>query len=167
MRAEAAPSAVRAGAGRLGDGTAVESVTLSNARGMSARILTYGATLQALLVPDARGALADVVLGHDDVAGYEAARGFLGVTVGRYANRIARGRFMLDGVQHTLEQNDGANTLHGGERGFDRAVWTIASLSSGVSPSVTLRHISADGDGGFPGEVSATVTYALDGDGDR
>ncbi|HSI17149.1 MAG TPA: aldose epimerase family protein, partial [Sphingomonas sp.] len=166
MRAEAAPSAVRAGAGRLSDGTAVESVTLSNARGMSARILTYGATLQALLVPDARGALADVVLGHDDVAGYEAARGFLGVTVGRYANRIARGRFMLDGVQYVLEQNDGANSLHGGERGFDRAAWTIASISSGASPSVTLRHVSADGDGGFPGEVSATVTYALDGDGD-
>ena len=132
----ATPTAVHAGAGSLRDGTVIESITLSNARGMSARILTYGATLQALVVPDARGALADVVLGHDDVAGYEAARGFLGVTIGRYANRIAQGHFMLDGVRYALDQNDGVNTLHGGKAGFDRAVWKIVSIVAGTSPSV-------------------------------
>ncbi|TVV74112.1 galactose mutarotase [Sphingomonas solaris] len=159
------PLARREAAGRLADGTPVEAVTLSNRHGLSARILTYGATLQALLVPDADGVPADIVLGHDDVAGYEATRGFLGVTVGRYANRIAGGRLVLDGVPHHLTRNDGDNTLHGG-RGFDQAVWTIAALDTRSPASVVLQHISADGDDGFPGEVTARVTYTLHDDGD-
>jgi aldose 1-epimerase len=162
--AEATCSAARSDAGKLGDGTAIEAVTLSNARGVSARILSYGATLQALIAPGSDGELADVLLGHDDVAGYEAVRGFLGVTIGRYANRIAQGRLMLDGTAYALVRNDGDNTLHGGARGFDRLVWDILSVSAGARASATLRHVSPDGDGGFPGEVAATVTYTLDND---
>ena len=153
-------------AGRLGDGTAVEAVTLANGRGVSARILTYGATLQSLIAPDAAGHLADIVLGHDDVAGYEQTRSFLGVTVGRYANRIAGGRFCLDGVEYALAQNDGANTLHGGDHGFDRAVWKIEAVEAGSLASVVLSHVSPDGKGGFPGEVRAQVSYTLDEVGD-
>ena len=150
-------------AGRLGDGTLIESLTVANANGISARILTYGATLQSLIAPDAEGRLADIVLGHDDVASYERTRGYLGVTVGRYANRIAGGRFTLDGAACLLSRNDGGNTLHGGEQGFDRVVWTIVAADA---VSVTLRHASPDGHCGFPGEVAATVRYALDDAGD-
>jgi aldose 1-epimerase len=147
-------------------GAVVEAVTLSNARGVSARILTLGAALQSLIMPDAKGAPADIILGHDDVSGYEAIRGFLGVTVGRYANRIAGGRFPLDGMVYRLDQNDGPNTLHGGDQGFDRALWTIGSVTTGAEASAMFRHVSPDGHGGFPGEVEATVTYTLDGTGD-
>lgn len=159
-------SARREPAGKLVDGTPVEAVTLANSSGVSARILTYGATLQSLIAPDVQGELADVVLGHDDVAGYEANRAFLGVTVGRYANRIAGGRFELDGLSFQLDLNDGSNTLHGGNSGFDRAVWTIESVQDGGAASVTLSHVSPDGESGFPGEVRAIVTYALNETGD-
>ena len=153
-------------AGQLGDGTPVEAVVLANGRGVSARVLTYGATLQSLIAPDAAGALADIVLGHDDVAGYEQARSYLGVTIGRYANRIAGGRFELDGVAYPLSQNDGANTLHGGAPGFDRALWRIETLAAGDVARVVLVYFSPDGEGGFPGEVTARVIYALDAAGD-
>ena len=148
--------------GCLANGTAVEAITLANRTGMAARILTLGATLQSLIVPDAQGELADVVLGHADVAGYERWRMYLGVTVGRYANRIAGGQFVLDGVTYPLSQNDGVNTLHGGEQGFDRAVWAIEAVEEGAVASVTLGHVSPDGEGGCPGEVRAQVTYARD-----
>jgi aldose 1-epimerase len=159
-------SATRAAAGQLADGIPVEAITLTNARGISARILTYGATLQALIAPDAHGVLADIVLGHDDVAGYERERGFYGVTIGRYANRIAGGHLVLDGEIFILDQNDGANTLHGGRRGFDQAAWSVEALSSGSAASVELRHVSPEGESGFPGEVHASVTYTLDALGD-
>jgi len=152
--------------GALADGTQVEAVTLVNGTGVTARILTYGATLQALIVPDAHGVMADIVLGHDDVGGYERTRAYLGSTIGRYANRIAEGRFTLDGQAYQLHQNDGRHTLHGGTSGFDRAVWTIAATRDEGEASVTLTHASPDGEGGFPGEVHATVRYALDAIGD-
>lgn len=155
-------SVLRDQVGTLHDGTPVEAVTLVNTRGITARILTYGATLQSLITPDARDHLADIVLGHDDVADYELHRAYFGVTVGRYANRIAGGRFELDGVSYQLDQNDGANTLHGGFAGFDRAIWTVETVQDGAEPSVTLSHVSLDGAGGFPGEIRATVTYTLD-----
>lgn len=153
-------------AGNLGDGTAIEAITLANAHRVSARILTYGATLQSLFAPDARGALADIVLGHDDVTGYERHRAYLGSTIGRYANRIAGGRFTLDGQAFQLQQNDGRNSLHGGDHGFDRAVWRVISTDDGAAAAVTLGHVSPDGEGGFPGEVRTTVRYALDAGGD-
>ena len=157
-----AATAERISAGNLRDGTPVEAVVLKNAAGITARILTYGATLQSLIAPDRRGVPADVVLGHDDVAGYEAKQNYFGVTVGRFANRIAKGRFTLDGQHYQLPLNNGANTLHGGGNGFDRSVWTIKSVSSGPTASLVMTLTSPDGASGYPGEVAATVTYALD-----
>lgn len=156
-----AATAERQNAGVLKDGPTAETITLSGANGISARILTYGATLQSLMLPDRKGRLADVVLGHDKVADYEAVQDFFGVTVGRFANRIARGKFTLDGVTYTLPLNNGANTLHGGGKGFDRKNWKIISVENGKSASVTMELISPDGDMGYPGEMTARVTYAL------
>ncbi len=153
-------------AGALADGSPVEAAILTNADGVSARILTYGATLQSLFAPDAHGRLADIVLGHDDVTGYERTRAFLGATVGRYANRIAKGKLTLDGTTYQLTRNDGANTLHGGERGFDQTLWKIESICEGAIASVVLSHVSSDGEGGFPGEVRATVIYSLNASGE-
>jgi aldose 1-epimerase len=156
-----AATAERVPAGTLKDGTPVDAIRLRSANGVSAQILTYGATLQSLVAPDKTGKKADVILGHDTVAGYEARQSYLGVTVGRYANRIAGGRFTLDGTTYQLSLNNGGNSLHGGGEGFDRVVWTVESVTSGPAASVVLRHVSPDGHMGFPGEVTATVTYTL------
>lgn len=155
-------SAKQEAAGALSDGRAVEAITLDNGKGVSARIFTYGATLQSYVVPDRSGTPGDIVLGHDTPAGYEAVQDFLGVTVGRYANRIANGRFSLDGVTYQLPRNNGPNSLHGGGNGFDRALWRIVSVKSGPIASVVLEHVSPDGEAGYPGKVSATVTYSMD-----
>src|SRR5688500_3066017 len=152
-------TAERADAGTLRDGSRVEAIELSNGRGVTARVLTYGATLQSLVVPDRDGKAADIVLGHDTPAEYEAVQDFLGVTVGRYANRIAGGRFTLDGQTFQLPLNNDANSLHGGGKGFDRVNWRVRSVQGG---SVVLEHISPEGDSGYPGEVTATVTYSMD-----
>jgi aldose 1-epimerase len=160
-----AAQATRAPAGTLPDGTAIEAITLSNDRGMSARILTYGATLQSLLAPDCGGAIVDVVLGADDLAAYVARPNYFGVTVGRYANRIAGGRFALDGTTFQLPTNDGRNSLHGGGRGFDKVAWRVVSVDSGPQARVVLAHRSAAGESGYPGTLDVTVTYALDGQG--
>lgn len=155
-------TAERSSAGSLRNGTTVEAVTLRNSAGVSARIFAYGATLQSLIAPDRKGMKADIVLGHDTAAEYEAKEDFFGVTVGRYANRIAKGQFTLDGHAYQLPVNNGVNTLHGGGNGFDRQLWTIESVSNGPRASVVLALTSPDGDSGYPGEVHATVTYSLD-----
>ena len=160
--AAGAATAERVAAGQLHNGTAIEAVELRGKGGVSARILTFGATLQSLVAPDAKGRKADIVLGFDTVAGYEDKQTFLGATIGRFANRIAKGRFTLDGQTYQLPLNNGVNTLHGGGDGFDRAVWTIASVKSGRVASVTMTLVSPDGASGYPGEVHASVTYALD-----
>jgi aldose 1-epimerase len=152
-------------AGRLADGTEVFAITLAGGNGVSARILTYGATLQSLIVPDAKGRKADVVLGYDDLASYVDHPNYFGVTVGRYANRIAGGRFALDGQAYQLPTNNGANSLHGGTKGFDKVVWRVVSVQSGPVARVVLAHVSPDGDMGYPGTLTATVTYTLDGKG--
>lgn len=157
-----AAEARREAAGVLKDGTPVEAIVLSNDNGVSARILTYGATLQSLSGPDRDGRLADVVLGHDAVSDYEAYPNYFGVTVGRYANRIAGGRFNLDGRSFQLPLNDTTNSLHGGGEGFDKVVWRVTSVESSPRASVVLSHVSPDGDGGYPGRLEATVTYSLD-----
>ncbi len=157
-----AASAERGTAGPLKNGTPVEAVTLRNAAGVTARIIAYGATLQSLVAPDRKGRMADIVLGHDTAAEYEAKQDFFGVTVGRFANRIARGRFTLDGQAYQLPVNNGVNTLHGGGNGFDRQLWKVESVSSGPLASVVLSLTSPDGDSGYPGEVRTTVTYSLD-----
>lgn len=163
--AEAA-EARREAAGTLADGTPVEAVVLSNANGVSARVLTYGATLQSLTAPDRNGVPADITLGYDDPADYEAKPNYFGVTVGRYANRIAGGRFVLDGRTYQLTQNDGANSLHGGTKGFDKRNWRIVSVSSGPVARVVLALTSPDGDQGYPGKLDVKVTYTLDDVGD-
>lgn len=156
--------AKRAEFGALSDGRKVEAVELSNTQGMSARILTLGATLQSLAVPDRMGESADVVLGHRSAAEYLAKPQFFGVTVGRYANRIAKGTFTLDGKTYTLPVNDAPNHLHGGAHGFDKALWTIDSVTSGSPASVVLSHTSRDGDAGYPGTLEVTATYSLNDD---
>ncbi len=155
-------TAERGDAGTLQDGSRVEVIELSNGSGVTARVLTYGATLQSLVVPDREGKAADIVLGHDTAAEYEAVQDFLGVTVGRYANRIAGGRFTIDGQTFQLPLNNDANSLHGGGQGFDRVNWRVRSVQSGPKASVVLEHVSPEGDSGYPGEVTATVTYSMD-----
>ncbi|WP_279481659.1 galactose mutarotase [Aureimonas sp. SK2] len=146
--------------GALPDGRAVEIVHL-RAQGIEARVLTYGATLQALLVPDREGRVDDIVLGHDDLDGYVAARSFYGATIGRYANRIAGGTFSIDGERFQVPANDGPNALHGGPDGFDRQLWEIAGTGEGAEPFVRLSRTSPDGECGFPGRLDVDVTYRV------
>lgn len=157
-----AATAKRETFGSLPDGTKVEAVTLTGTNGVSARVITLGATLQALNAPDRAGKVADVTLGYDDVAGYVRLPVFWGQTVGRYANRIAGGRFTLDGKAYRLPQNNGPNTLHGGPRGFDKLNWRIVSVEQGATARVVMALTSPAGDQGFPGTLQVKVTYALD-----
>jgi aldose 1-epimerase len=147
--------------GHLPDGAPVEKVTLRGAGGFEVAIITFGAAIQALHVPDREGRRADIVLGHDELASYAAERRFFGATIGRYANRIAGGRFELDRRRIQLPLNDGPNSLHGGPDGFDHRLWRIEAVDDGPTPSVTLSYVSPDGEGGFPGALSARITYAL------
>ncbi len=167
-----AATVTRAPFGRLPDGGLVEALTLEAGR-VRVRILTLGATLQSILVPDRRGAVEDVLLGHDDITGYLARPDYFGATVGRYANRIAGGRFTLDGVLVELARNDGENTLHGGPTGFDRRLWSVEGVGDdsgegrdadpgGVGRAVAVLSLdSPDGDQGFPGHVKARARFSL------
>lgn len=157
-----ASEAKRTPAGQLADGAAIEAVTLTNKAGLSARVLTYGATLQSVMAPDRNGKTVDVLLGYDKADDYVNHPNFFGVTVGRYANRIAGGRFALDGRSYQLTQNDKTNSLHGGTKGFDKQLWRIVSMKDGPTASVVMALTSPDGDQGYPGKVDATVTYSLD-----
>ncbi|WP_416618587.1 aldose epimerase family protein [Niveispirillum fermenti] len=148
--------------GTLPDGRVVEAVTIADARGMTARLITLGAGLQGLWVPDRAGRMGDVVLGHDDLAGYVERRSFLGGIVGRCANRIAGGRFRLDGRAFQVPCNDGPNSLHGGNQGLDMRLWTLEAVTPG---SATFRYDSPDGEEGYPGALSIRAVYALDGQG--
>ena len=154
-------SVSRALFGTTSDGIAVDAYTLTNARGMKMRVLTYGAVIQSLVAADAQGRPADVVLGFDDLKGYETQSPYFGAVVGRYANRIAAGRFTLDGATYRLATNNGPNHLHGGVRGFDKVVWGAESFQHGDSVGVVLTHTSPDGDEGYPGAVTVRVTYTL------
>ncbi|EGF90922.1 aldose 1-epimerase [Asticcacaulis biprosthecium C19] len=157
----AAVSATRADWGALSDGAKVEAVELKNSKGVSARIITYGATLQNLIVPDKAGLPGDIVIGYDNIEGYEKTPNYTGVTVGRYANRIAKGKFTIDGKEYTLAINNTPNALHGGLKGWDKRNWTITDVKSGDTASVTLQYVSPDGEEGYPGTVTAEVTYSL------
>jgi aldose 1-epimerase len=148
--------------GRMPDGRAVEAVTLTNGQGMSATLISFGAGIQSVILPDRAGRAADVALGHDTLEEYVGKREYIGSTVGRFANRIARGRFTLDGRQYQTPLNDKQNALHGGERGFDQVVWDIRRVRSGPTASVTMRYVSPDGDQGYPGEMTVDATYSLD-----
>ncbi len=151
----------------LPDGRAVKLYTLTNAKGLKATITDWGATLVSMEAPDRDGTLADVTLGFDKVAPYTGASPYMGSTVGRYANRIALGKFALDGNEYTLATNNAPNHLHGGNVGFDKALWTgevlgREVLQGGVSGvGVRFTHTSADGDEGYPGSLTCSVTYTL------
>ena len=147
--------------GRTPGGEAVELYTLTNARGMQVRAMTYGAIIQAIRVPDRSGHPEDVTLGHDSLQGYLEASPYFGAVVGRYANRIARGRFTLEGRTYRLATNNGPNHLHGGLKGYDKVVWRARSFQRGDTTGVRFEHTSPDGDEGYPGAVRIAVTYSL------
>ncbi|WP_230769405.1 aldose epimerase family protein [Sphingomonas sp. Leaf4] len=161
---QAMATATRVSFGTL-DGAPAEAIELA-AGALFARILPFGATLHALHVPDRGGEAADVLLGYDDVQSYRDRPGWYGVTVGRYANRIAGGRFTLDGVEYPLEINNGPNHLHGGSDGFDQRLWHVAKVAADEDTAwVRLELYSPDGDAGYPGTLHASATYMLDEDG--
>ncbi len=149
--------------GQTPDGQAVEAITLTNAKGVSATVITYGATLQSLVAPDRAGKKADIVLGYKDAAEYVKTANYFGGSVGRFANRIGKGKFTLDGKTYQLAlNNNGVAALHGGVKGFDKVVWTVRDAKAGPTASVTFEHVSPDGEEGYPGTLTATATYALD-----
>lgn len=146
--------------GNMPDGRAVDLYTLTNARGLVVRVTNYGTIITELLVPDRSGVPGDVVLGFDNLEPYLATHPYFGATVGRVANRIARGRFSLDGQVYTLAINNGPNHLHGGLNGFDKAVWQAEPLPGPVA-GVRFSHVSPDGDEGYPGRLDVTVVMTL------
>jgi aldose 1-epimerase len=145
--------------GALPDGRKVERFVLRSGE-VEASVLTHGAVLQSVRAPDAEGSVAEVTLGYDDLGGYLADTTYVGAVVGRFANRIGQGRFVLDGVEHVLPRNNGEACLHGGPEGFHTRVWQPREVPGGVELTLT----SPDGDMGFPGTLTATVTYVLDDD---
>jgi aldose 1-epimerase len=147
--------------GHTADGKAVEAYTLTNKNGLEARLMTYGATLVSLKTPDRSGKMADIVLGFDSVDPYVTGVPFYGATIGRFANRIANGRFTLGGVAYQLPKNDGPNSLHGGVKGFDKRLWTAVPFENAKGPGVTFSYVSADGEEGYPGQMTVHVTYQL------
>ncbi len=143
------------------DGRPITLYTLTNSHGLEVRTMNYGAIILSMRVPDRKGQLADIVLGHDTLEGYIPNPPYIGALVGRYANRIANGTFTLDGKTYTLPKNDGPNTLHGGiKRTFDKVVWDGEALKGGKA-GVTFTYLSKDGEEGFPGNVKVKVTYTL------
>jgi aldose 1-epimerase len=152
----------RAPFGRLPDGRAVELFTLTNARGVEVRAMTYGGIITAVRAPDRDGRLDDVVFGHDSLGGYLADNSpYFGALIGRVGNRIAGGRFTLDGATYQLARNNGPNTLHGGLRGFDKVVWAAEPFERADGVGVVLRYTSPAGEEGFPGTLATRVTYTL------
>jgi aldose 1-epimerase len=144
--------------GKMPDGTPVELYTLSNAKGMTVGITTYGGTVVSLTAPDKSGKYGDVVLGMESVDGYRSQSNFFGALIGRYGNRIGHGQFMLDGKTFTLPKNNGDNTLHGGPEGFDKRVW---SVKRSTPDTLEVTYTSKDGEMGFPGNLTATVVYTV------
>jgi aldose 1-epimerase len=147
--------------GKTSDGQEVDLYTLSNARGMQVAISNYGGEIVTLKVPDRNGKSDDVVFGYDNIAGYEVNKAYFGATIGRYGNRIAKGKFSLDGHEYQLPLNDGPNTLHGGTVGFNRRVFTAKEVASKGGEALELDYLSKDGEEGFPGNLSVKVVFTL------
>ncbi|AMR29885.1 galactose mutarotase [Hymenobacter psoromatis] len=152
--------------GKTKEGIAVQLFTLTNAQGMKATITNFGGTLTSMLVPDKTGKLGDVVLGFDDLAGYTSdlfrkENPYFGTLIGRYGNRIAKGRFMLDGTAYHLPINNAPNSLHGGTSGFNQRVWTATPGTSAEGETLTLSYLSKDGEEGYPGNLRVSVVYTL------
>lgn len=148
--------------GETPDGQQVDLYTLTNAAGAKVTIMNYGATVVSIEVPDRGGKIADVTLGYDTLEGYFSENNpYFGAVVGRYANRIAKGKFTLEGVEYQLATNNGENHLHGGVKGFDKVVWDAEGVQSDDGPGVKLSYLSKDGEEGYPGNLSCTVVYTL------
>ena len=155
--------------GKTTDGTEVQLFTLANANGVRATITNYGGTLTSLLVPDKDGKMGDVILGFDNVSGYQSpeflkAGPYFGALIGRYGNRIKGGKFSLEGKAYTLAKNNGPNTLHGGLKGFDKVVWQAEPGSATDGQSLKLTYVSKDGEEGYPGTLTVAVVYTLTAD---
>ena len=150
--------------GKTPAGEAVDVYQLVNKNGLQAKVMTYGALLTELHVPDRSGQHADVVLGFDKLEGYLKGHPYFGCTTGRYANRIAKGQFMLDGKTYTLAKNNGPNHLHGGLKGFDKRNWKAVALDTEKGPAVIFSYLSLDGEEGYPGNLLVTVVYTLTDD---
>ncbi len=155
------PSVGKAPYGELPDGGPVDIYTLTNALGMQVTLLNYGATLASVEVPDRHGKMGDVTLGYDAVEGWLKNPAHFGSTIGRYANRIAKGAFTLDGQTHTLATNAGEHHLHGGVKGFDKVLWHAQPIQAATAVAVRFTYLSKDGEEGYPGTLSATVLYTL------
>ncbi len=147
--------------GQLQEGTAVEIYTLANGKGITARLMTYGATLVSLKVPDRSGNAGDIVLGYDALDAYVENSPYFGSIVGRYGNRIAKGKFTLDGTTYTLAANNGENHLHGGFKGYDKVVWKAEEVRRDGEVGVRFSYLSPDGEEGYPGNLTVAVTYML------
>jgi aldose 1-epimerase len=150
--------------GKIPDGQSVDLYVLTNKSGAEASITNYGGAVVSIKVPDRNGKLADVVLGYDNVDGYVNDKVYFGAIVGRYANRIARAQFVLDGKTYTLAKNNGENSLHGGVKGFNKALWTARVLHGKDGQSLELSYLSKDGEEGFPGNLNVSVIYTLKDD---
>jgi len=147
--------------GKTADGTPVDLYVLANKNGMEVAITNYGGIVVSLKTPDRNGKLADVVLGYDRLEGYLGDKSYQGAIVGRYGNRIGHAAFTLDGTRYTLARNNGDNSLHGGLKGFNKAVWNAKQVSSAEGEGVELTHLSKDGEEGYPGNLSIRVVYTL------
>lgn len=151
--------------GRLADGTKVHSWSLANG-GTRMKVLSYGGVVQSLEIPDRRGRYTNVSLGFDTIEEYVASSPYFGALIGRYGNRVDKGRFTLDGTPYQLSVNDGENSLHGGSQGFDKRVWDVEPFTRGSDVGLYLYHTSVDGEMGYPGTLRTKVTYTLTRDGD-
>jgi aldose 1-epimerase len=147
--------------GKATDGTPVDEYVLSNGKGMTVKVITYGGIITDISVPDQRGKVTNITLGFDSLEGYLHKHPYFGAIVGRVANRIAKGKFTLDGKEYTLARNNGPNHLHGGDKGFDKVVWKAVPVKAEGEVGVKLSHVSPDGDEGYPGKLNATVTYSI------
>jgi len=147
--------------GHTKEGTQVELFTLRNSKGAEAKISNYGGLVISLVVPDKNGHLGDVVLGYDSIEGYLKSTPYFGALVGRYGNRIAKGKFTLDGQTYSLATNNGPNALHGGLKGFDKVVWEPHIKTTPDGPALVLHYVSKDGEEGYPGNLDVTATYRL------
>jgi aldose 1-epimerase len=157
----AAQSVTKQSFGKTADGENVDLYTLRNTRGAEAKITNYGGIVTSLKVPDRRGKFDDVVLGFNDLESYLKGHPYFGAIIGRYGNRIAKGRFTLNGVEYKLAVNNGENTLHGGVKAFDKVVWTGSESKTKAGPAVVLTYRSKDGEEGYPGNLDVRVTYTL------
>jgi aldose 1-epimerase len=161
IRASERACVARAPYGVMPSGEPVDAFVLTSATGLGMQCITYGATITSLLVPDRTGELGDIVLGHDTLEGYLTASPYFGAVVGRHANRIALGRFVLDGQPHQLTINDGPHHLHGGLRGFDKVLWDAEAFEEPHAVGVRLSYESRDGEEGYPGALTAGLEYRL------